>query len=336
MLARRAEGISQNLHEALITYNRYANDDITTALIEHTRSSVMYERQLLRELEALRIDVNSAAKKVIPVANGAPRPTVVPPLEDDLPVPLPAPPPPSSAPALNGYHRPTSEVQVARSDYDPLGGGNNAHTRQQSIAGPPTPSKDQTAFQRAAPVSAPPTQHSHTQLPTPTTGNKPGPEPTLPPTNQPVVRPASLVSTPIEAAPARDGPPLGGKLVASTLSRSAQKSPLPELRRDTASPPLGGTLVDGNRSSFPQRSAPQRQKPTINSPIYVGDPLLGGSVIESPTNSSRSTKDLTSPLVNDLDPLGLSRPIQSNTVRATPSRPRLDAREAASKLANMF
>ncbi|KAF7981505.1 hypothetical protein HWV62_33061 [Athelia sp. TMB] len=53
-LARRADGISQNLHVALQTHNRQANEDITAALVDHARSSLMYEKQLLRELEALR------------------------------------------------------------------------------------------------------------------------------------------------------------------------------------------------------------------------------------------------------------------------------------------
>ena len=39
-----------------------------------------------------------------------------------------------------------------------------------------------------------------------------------------------------------------------------------------------------------------------------------------------------------LDPLGMARPgaFMSASVRVQPTRPRLDAREAASKLANMF
>src|SRR6202044_44682 len=82
VLAKRAEGISQNLHVALQTHNRLANDDITTALVEHARSTIMYEKQLLRELEALRPDVNNAAKKVTLHSNGVPRPSVIPPLED--------------------------------------------------------------------------------------------------------------------------------------------------------------------------------------------------------------------------------------------------------------
>jgi hypothetical protein len=40
---------------------------------------------------------------------------------------------------------------------------------------------------------------------------------------------------------------------------------------------------------------------------------------------------------NDLDPLGLAKPTyMTSSVRVQPTRPRLDAKEAASKLANMF
>ncbi|KXN87976.1 Vacuolar protein sorting-associated protein 17 [Leucoagaricus sp. SymC.cos] len=100
VLARRAEGISQNLHQALQTHNRYANDDITTALIEHARSSIMYERQLLKELEALQTDAENAAKKVLPQTAGPPKPKIIPPLEDyyDQPHPLAAPQSPSLSP----------------------------------------------------------------------------------------------------------------------------------------------------------------------------------------------------------------------------------------------
>jgi hypothetical protein len=61
---------------------------------------------------------------------------------------------------------------------------------------------------------------------------------------------------------------------------------------------------------------------------------LHGSV-----NGSRSTNGHAGPgvLYNGLDPLGQVQPVpMSASVRATPQRPRLDAREAARSLANMF
>src|SRR5712675_107006 len=44
----------------------------------------MYERQLLRELETLRPDVSNSNAKVDPKPNGIPKPTIIPPLEDDF------------------------------------------------------------------------------------------------------------------------------------------------------------------------------------------------------------------------------------------------------------
>lgn len=47
---------------------------------------------------------------------------------------------------------------------------------------------------------------------------------------------------------------------------------------------------------------------------------------------------MTAPnLHDDVDPLGLAKPsYMSQSMRVTNNRPRLDAREAASKLANFF
>ena len=45
ILARRAEGISQNLHRALDRHKRLVTEDVTAALVEHVRSTIMYERQ---------------------------------------------------------------------------------------------------------------------------------------------------------------------------------------------------------------------------------------------------------------------------------------------------
>ncbi|KAH9977635.1 hypothetical protein BGW80DRAFT_1283403 [Lactifluus volemus] len=94
ILVRRADGISQNLHRALQNHWRLVTDDITTALIEYTRSSIMYERQLLRELESLRPDVATSNAKVAPRTNGIPKPIIIPPLEDDF-----KPPPPPAEPS---------------------------------------------------------------------------------------------------------------------------------------------------------------------------------------------------------------------------------------------
>lgn len=48
----------------------------------------MYERQLLKELEALKNDANNANQKVINQPNSLPRPSIIPPLEDDMRPPV--------------------------------------------------------------------------------------------------------------------------------------------------------------------------------------------------------------------------------------------------------
>ncbi|KAF8580603.1 hypothetical protein K439DRAFT_1356546 [Ramaria rubella] len=76
LVARRVDGISQNLHRALHRHSRISQEDVTLALVEHARSTIMYEKQLLRELEALRPDFSNAAKKApLPPPMKAPPPT---------------------------------------------------------------------------------------------------------------------------------------------------------------------------------------------------------------------------------------------------------------------
>ncbi|KAF9054947.1 hypothetical protein BDZ89DRAFT_1087736 [Hymenopellis radicata] len=284
VLARRAEGISQNLHRALETHNQYANDDITSALIEHARSSIMYERQLLKELEALRGDVNSAAKKVVPSAAPAPRPAFIPKLEDfSKPPPPRAQPPPASKPNANGFHQP-----------------------------PPT--------MRHGPLTQSPSLASSSS----------SPRPMSPSTTHQSIASRSSISGPSSPLPPQS-PGAGPSKVFV--------SPNPS---DDGGPPLGGRLVDGTKSMFIRPSSPLVSSPSLPAsasaigPSRVGatDPLLGGSTTVGP---SSSTPALRSEPSNGLDPLGQARPTyMSSSVRVQPTRPRLDAREAASKLANMF
>ena len=76
-LHQRVEGISQNLHRALHRHSRMAHEDITAALIEHARTNILYERQLLRELESLLPDVRASANPAPPQPVGT---SLVPPL----------------------------------------------------------------------------------------------------------------------------------------------------------------------------------------------------------------------------------------------------------------
>ena len=318
-LAKRAEGISQNLHQALQTHNRYANDDITTALIEHARSSIMYERQLLRELEALRGDVSSAAKKVVAVVNGIPKPSIVPPLEDfsdRIPVE------PSSAPIANGFHKATQSQVPHTAGLLADNGGPQGITPHKLPIQPQasTPSLfPQTRLGRQEPLSPVSVQSfSPARGPISPSSSQNSPNSPLPPQS-----PGAGPSNPTVAPERQPGPrppvneaPLGGHFVDGTKSMFVTRS--------TSSPRPSPLSVSSSTSNIPVRNVPF-------------DPLRNDSYsgpVPSPLHTGPSQQ---ASQTQETDPLGSIRPHQmSSSVRVQPTRPRLDAREAASKLANMF
>lgn len=247
------------------THKRTVADDITAALIEHARSSLMYERQLLRELEALRTDVNNANQKVaLPNPNGIPKPSVILPLEDDIP---------------------PTRIRATP-----------------PVAKPPN---------RMPPAAPSPTQSSFRHNPLPP--QSPGAGPSTPQRN------------------------------------SFAHSPAPPQPRETG-PPLGGRFVDGTQSMYVNASSPSPLGPPVAASAFSPQGPLGGA-IHSPVPSS-ATHPLAgfaqSPLATNahvrsasaqqaVDPLGMFAPTNmSQSMRVHPSRPRLDARVAATKLANMF
>ncbi|KAH7930687.1 hypothetical protein BV22DRAFT_1054414 [Leucogyrophana mollusca] len=266
VLAKRCDGISQNLHRALQTHSRTVTDDITAALVEHARSSIMYEKQLLRELEALRTDVNNANKKAPPAKlNGAPKPSVILPLEDD------------SKPAF----RPAQSA-------------------------PPVP-RPSSGF----PVSSPPPTQASFRSPV-LPPQSPGAGPSTPSTPQ-----RSTFAAP--SHPRENGPPLGGRLVDGTKSMFITPTPAsplgPPLSASSSSSsqgPLGGTIHSSTSSSS---GHPLARPGNINPEVPIG-----------PSGAQAA-----------LDPLGQAQPsYMSQSMRVQPTRPRLDARVAASKLATMF
>ncbi|KAJ6538532.1 Vps5 C terminal like-domain-containing protein [Mycena vulgaris] len=347
VLARRAQGISQNLHQALETHNRYANDDITTALIEHARSSIMYERQLLRELEALRVDVSNAANKYVPPANGVSKPPAIPPLE--APRPTPSHITPSVAP-LNGTQPapgtqpPPPRIETPqRAPFQSYSQSLGGPLGNPLSPGPPSASSTQGIYDRRGSLTPSSTQSSFASRHLTSSAS-------LPASN-------SLPRQPLPQSP-----------VAGPSSPTVQQTPMPSAP-PTNEPPLGGRLVEGSKSMFikPPSSVvpPSPLQSSISSPLtgspstprdrqsHGGDPLLGvGStlsravsspLLDSPLgtpNGNRSTNANGhghGPLQNELDPLGQVQPVpMSASVRAPPQRPRLDAREAAKSLANMF
>jgi hypothetical protein len=249
-------------------------DDISTALIEYTRSSIMYERQLLRELESLRPDVANSNAKVSPKTNGIPKPTIIPPLEDDSK--------PSRVPAVPGP----------------------------SLTRGPT---------------------SASSIPSNAISGRPG-------ISQISVPPQSQIAGPSKPAIASPQPPV--------VSQKVSSGTAPAESRGTE-PPLGGRFVGGTKSMFIQTpsslSSPSSSQ-TQGSGSFTAvprssntDPLLGSPLVSSDPIQRPGTADGTPRGASDVDPLGGIRPAHmSASVRVQPMRRRLDAREAASKLANMF
>ncbi|XP_006459983.1 hypothetical protein AGABI2DRAFT_202522 [Agaricus bisporus var. bisporus H97] len=320
VLSRRAEGISQNLHRALQTHNRYANDDITTALIEHARSSIMYERQLLKELEALRTDVANAAQKVLPTS-GPPKPMVVPPLEDYHDKPRSAP----AVQSTNGFH--TLPPNVSTPPHTSFNTGFPSHPtmrpphRGDPLAASPIPS-----------INTP--QSAHMQSPTPSTSTDPLSAPLLSPTSTSAT-PQQFLSPLISTAPNS----LKSRSLSPPGNRTPYQSPTPSTQQQFSGPstprsplhepPLGNRLIDGTQSMF-------ITPPAVGSQSF--DPLRSNIPTQSAT-----TSPIQSGLVGQqqqsagFNSFAQVRPHQmAQSVRVQPTRPRLDAREAASKLANMF
>lgn len=311
VLAKRAEGISQNLHKALETHNQYANDDITTALIEHARSSIMYERQLLKELEALRVDVSNAAKKVIPPMNGVPKPTIIPPLEEyHEPRPI------NAHPGLHpsGFQRSPNLYQTSHSTHLPAG----APPQRPASLQDPASQRLLSPEQRHQPYPTANVQTYDSQR-----------APLSPPANYASPRPGIPPQSP-GAGPSSPAPNY----------TSFAKTPLDE-------PPLGGRFVDGTKSMFIKPTQALQSPPPSSSATFEGrtgltDPL-GADPLRRPATASPLHEGFSrhmngqGPQGNSFDPLGHIKPHQmSSSMRVQPSRPRLDAREAASKLANMF
>ena len=92
---------------------------------------------------------------------------------------------------------------------------------------------------------------------------------------------------------------------------------------------------------FIHPSSPAQPTSSAGSPVIAQrsntDPLLGGPLGTSDPMHRPGTTDGTPRSGSDVDPLGGLRPAyMSASVRVQPTRQRLDAREAASKLANMF
>ncbi|EJF62398.1 hypothetical protein DICSQDRAFT_180261 [Dichomitus squalens LYAD-421 SS1] len=330
ILARRAEGISQNLHRALDRHRRLVTEDVTAALVEHVRSTIMYERQHLRELEALRPDVANADKKHVPQKPvSTPRPTYIPPLEEfsKPAIPRPASGPPSNAPRPPSQNVPAPISATSSMIGSPSGGRppiSVAVSTNGSSHGPLSPGS----------VSSP--------LRAPLSPQSPGAGPSS--SSSPVPSQSSF------APPLINGPPLGGRFVDGTKSMfvKSPSSPLaatgstPTKPASAGLPPVPSSAVTQSTPVSPLHGTVSGPPSSVPSPAphplaRAGDPLSASMFVTSSNPPANGRSNSVSASSDGLDPLGMVKPAyMSASVRVQPTRPRLDAREAASKLANMF
>jgi hypothetical protein len=281
----------------------------------------MYEKQLLRELEALRGDVSSAAKKVVPVANGVPQPSIVPPLEDfsDRNHVEPAP----SAPLANGFHNAPHIQAPHTAGLLANNGGPQTFTPHKLPNQPQVPH---------IPQSTSPSPFSQTWL-----GRQE-------PLSADSVQSFSSTRGPFSPSSLYHSlPPQSPGAGPSSPVLAPEKQSVPRTENEA---PLGGQFIDGTKSMFvTKRTSSSRPSPlavssstsNIPGPNVPFDPLRNDSYTRPASSLLYSGPSRQASQTQETDPLGSIRPHQmSSSVRIQPTRPRLDAREAASKLANMF
>lgn len=71
-LTSHLNAISANLHTALRTHSRNAHEDVAISLLEHARMSIIFNRQVLRELEALKPDLTRVTVPAVSAPGVAP------------------------------------------------------------------------------------------------------------------------------------------------------------------------------------------------------------------------------------------------------------------------
>ena len=286
----------------------------------------MYERQLLKELEALRPDISGAADKAMPHANGIPKPTVILPLEDPKPAPPPAKNVPGSPPLTTPSFS-TSRIPAAsptRPGPPPLQQPGPEIVRSMTSPQPTSPQR---------PTSIPAPMNSNDD---PLLGNK-----FVDGTRSMFVRPSPQFHTPSTITSSASAyvvptstpapPPPAPKVLPPSVvvQQEVQKN----------YDPLGNPGKGISRASSTPIMEPPKQPEPVGpmgplgplgprgpTPAHSNGPMMTQSVIVQPTVRPN----------DDLDPLGMAKPTNMSASVRPPQRPRLDPREAASKLANMF
>jgi len=262
----------------------------------------MYERQSLKELETLRSDVANAAKKVSFPSTGPPKPKVILPLEDYSDHPRSAP----IAPTTNGVH----------------------------VAAPPTPSNTFNPRSKPA-LLVDPLANSQSQQSAPSQIQTfPGLDNPLSPSSL-VASQQTAVSTPTLVSPETQ------VLPPSTQQTKVAPVQLPGVGSSSHqsllhAPPLD-RFDDGSRTRPAAASTSQLITATLVGSSQTFDPLRSNAIPQVTATSSSNASTLQSQQAAGIDPLSQVRSQQmAQAPRMQPTRSRLDAREAASKLANMF
>lgn len=307
-------------------HNRLVHDDVTAALVEHVRSSIMYERQLLKELEALRPDISSAADRAVPHANGIPKPTVILPLED----PKPALPPvkntlnspplttpsfstsriPGASPIIPGP-RPGPPLQqpspeIVRSMTSPQPTSPQRQTQTPAVVNPkndPLLGNEFLNGTKSMFVRPPPQFHTPSTITSSMSASVSATSAPVPPPPAPKVLPPSVV---VQREVQKNYDPLSnpGRGIARTSSTPIIETP----KQPAQAGPMGPL------------------GPLGPAPIRSNGAMMTQSVIVQTTQKPDE----------GLDPLGMTKPTNLAASMKLPQRPRLDHKEAASKLANMF
>lgn len=291
-------GISHNLHLALDRHNKMVKEDIKAALIEYTRSTLSYERQRLREMEALLPDIEVADSKALP-ATGPIRPSVVPKLDE------------GTSRSSEGLPPRAEQVVPSKvpSSFGPLHGA------------PALPSKSNIP---------PPLTFQSSNASSSTSAN-----PQIAQNSSPVYgRADHPASAPVPHTPTSAGPSGHAKTerAATTLPTSGPLHSAPPTQNlaNTSTPPKTETRVYHEPDPLgPLGPTPQTRR-TIVSNSFASPLEPSATLPRSRTNDETRA---------EIDPLGLGKPSQLSQSVRTPTksqRPRLDAREAASKLANIF
>lgn len=319
-LHQRVEGISQNLHRALHRHSRIAHEDIAAALIEHARTNILYERQLLRELESLLPDVRASANPALPQPVGT---SSIPPL-------VAAPPP-----ALLGGILPRTTVTTGT--FLPR----TAVAPQTSVPPSPSPQPSPIPPLAVAPLPVSPTTASSGAVP-------PQPNDLPPPMTPRSPVPTLVTSSPSTSSPPNPSFPKTNQFTPNAMSASTGSSTtgfpktnqfaspsrpassafaafprtsqfIPNLPSQHISAPTSPAYANGTQPHTPNPQLPSASPaPQLRTPLTQSLPAM-----PPPASPQSGLQQQQLPLqAGGVDPLGgASRVISSPSVRSAQSSP---------------